>query len=221
MSAGQINSNTIRVVLVDDHELVRKGLRDILETVNSVKIVGEASDGEEAVRVAKETDPHIIFMDVKMPTLDGVEATLRIKRILPDVEILVMSSYDDGPIPAKMLKAGARGYLSKEASREEILFALNKVRNHQTYVNAKLAQKLAARAITADQKSPFDLLSERELEVALLITRCNKVQDVADALKLSPKTVNSYRYRVFNKLKISSDIELTQIAIQYGLIENK
>ena len=221
MCSSQTNSNIIRVLIVDDHELVRKGLHDILETVSTVKVVGEAKNGEEAIRIAKETDPHVIFMDVKMPTVDGIEATARIKRLLPDVEILVISSYDDGPVPAKILQAGAKGYITKGAARDEILFALNKVRNHQTYVNSKLAQKLAARSISPNQKTPFDLLSERELQVAQQITMCKKAQQIAKELGLSPKTVNSYRYRVFSKLQISSDIELTQIAIQYGLVEQK
>jgi two-component system, NarL family, invasion response regulator UvrY len=230
LSTNQAKKDAVRVLVVDDHVLIRKGLCSLLKEIEGVEIVGEAATGEEAIRLTTEIEPDVVLMDIDMPTkdgtpaTDGIEATKRIKALLPDVEILAISSCAHGPVPAEILLAGARGYVVKGAARDEIRIALNKVRNHQPYMNAELARRLAVQSTAPEDSTPFDKLSRRELEVATLIAQGKKVADVASALVLSPKTVNSYRYRIFakfTKFQVDSDIELTHLAMQYGIVEEE
>lgn len=210
----------INVLLVDDQYLVRRGTKKLLEEVDGITVIGEASTGEDAIKIAKENQPHVVLMDVKMPGIGGMEATRKLVRLIPNIKVLALSSFDEDPFPSRLLQAGALGYLTKGANVEEMVTAIRTVYAGQRYISPEIAQKLAFKHLTDEDQSPFDLLSERELQVALMITSGQKVQDIAEKLHLSSKTVNSYRYRIFEKLRISSDVELTHLAIRYGLIEN-
>lgn len=209
----------IKVLLVDDHELVRIGIRRLLQDINGIKVVGEAHTGEDAIRLAKDLIPDVVLMDVQMPGIGGLEATRKMIRHNPDIKILALTVCDDEPYPSRLLQAGAAGYITKGCSSDEMIRAIRTVHAGQRYISSEIAQQLALKRFTKAEESPLDILSERELQIMLMITSGQKVQDISTKLCLSPKTVNSYRYRIFEKLSINSDVELTLLAIRLGLVE--
>lgn len=210
----------IKVLLVDDHELVRIGIKRLLQDVNGIKVIGEASTGEEAIKIAKELIPDVVLMDVQMPGIGGLEATRKMIRHNPDIKILALTVFDDEPYPSRLLQAGAAGYITKGCDAEEMVRGIRTVHSGQRYISTEIAQQLALKRFTKAEESPLDILSERELQIMLMITSGQKVQEISDKLCLSPKTVNSYRYRIFEKLGINSDVELTLLAIRLGLVES-
>ena len=210
----------INVLIVDDHDLVRVGIRRLLTDVKGIKVVGEARNGEDAVRLARELQPDVILMDVKMPGIGGLEATRKILRIQPDIKIIAVTVYGDEPYPSRLLQAGAAGYITKGSSLDEMVHAVRTVYAGQRYISPEVAQQLALKHISEQEESPFDLLSERELQVMLMITTGRKVQEISEQLYLSPKTINSYRYRLFEKLQVSNDVELTHLAMRHGMIDS-
>ena len=211
----------INVLLVDDHDLVRIGIRRLLADVNGIKVIGEAKSGEDAVRMARELRPHVILMDVKMPGIGGLEATRKVLRADPEVKVIAVTVYGEEPFPSRLLQAGAVGYITKGSSLDEMLQAIRTVFAGQRYLSPEVAQQLALRHLTDKDESPFDSLSERELQVMIMITNGMKVQEISDKLCLSPKTVNSYRYRLFEKLNVNSDVELTHLAIRHGMLDTE
>lgn len=208
----------VEVLVVDDHDLVRLGLVRLLSDVQGIRVVAEADSGEIAVELAKKHEPDIILMDVRMPGMDGIEATKKILRSYPDMKIIAVTACGEDPFPSRLLQAGASGYLTKGASTEEMVQAIKTVMAGQKYLTPVIAQKLALQSFGSSD-NPFNELSEREMQITILICSCKKVQEISDKLCLSPKTVNTYRYRVFEKLGISSDVELTHLAIRHGLLE--
>lgn len=208
----------VDVVVVDDHDLVRLGLVRLLSDVEGINVVAEGSSGEQAIELARKHEPDVMLMDVRMPGIDGIEATRKIMRHLPDIKIIAVTACNDDPFPSRLLQAGASGYLTKGASAEEMVKAIRTVLAGQKYLTASVAQKLALTNLGGSQ-NPFNDLSDREMQIAILICSCKKVQEISDKLCLSPKTVNTYRYRIFEKLNVSSDVELTHAAIRHGLLE--
>lgn len=209
----------IKTLIVDDHDLVRTGIRRMLDDVQGIKVVGEARSGEEAVRSARDERPDVVLMDVKMPGIGGLEATRKLVRIDPDIKVLVVTVCDDDIFPSRLLQAGAAGYLTKGASCDEMVQAIRAVHAGQRYISPSVAQQLAFKHLNDTDESPIDSLSERELQVMLMITKGLKPQEISDKLCLSPKTVNSYRYRLFEKLAVKNDVELTLLAIRHGLVD--
>ena len=210
----------IKILIVDDHDLVRHGIKKLLEDVKGVKVIGEAVSGEQALDEVKVQQPDVVLMDVKMPGIGGMEATSKLVRLFPDIKILAVTSCDEEPFPSRLLQAGAVGYLTKGAGVDEMVRAIRSVFAGQRYISPDIAQKLALKKFTPEESTPFDSLSERELQVAIMITSGTKVQEISDRLHLSTKTINSYRYRIFEKLDVVSDVELTHLAIRYKLIDN-
>ena len=211
----------IKVLVVDDHDLVRMGISRMLEDVQGISVVGEASNGEDAIKLARELIPNVVLMDVKMPGIGGLEATRKLLRTNADVKVLAVTACDEEPFPSRVLQAGASGYLTKGAALDEMVAAIRQVNCGQRYISPKIAQNLALKQLSLDGKtSPFEMLSEREMQISMMIVGCQKVQDISDKLCLSPKTVNSYRYRVFEKLEINSDVELTLLAIRHGVLDS-
>lgn len=212
----------INVLLVDDHELIRAGISRLLEDVSGIRVMGTASTGEDAIKIAKEKTPDVILMDVKMPGIGGLEATRKIIRSNSAIKIIALTVYDGEPFPSKLLQAGASGYLTKGAGIEEMVNAIRAVHSGRRYLGPEIAQQLAFKTLEKDnEKSPFDLLSERELQVLIMITGGQKVQDISEKLCLSPKTINTYRYRLFEKLKVTTDVELTHLAMRHGLLDTE
>ena len=210
----------IRVILVDDHDLVRTGIKMILDGVNGISVVAEAQSGEDAVKLAKEVPHDVILLDIMMPGIGGLGATSRLKRSCPDSRILIVTVCNNEHFPSKLLQAGASGYLTKGASQQEIVSAIRSVHAGQLYLSQDIANLLAVKHLNDKGDTPFDNLSERELQVSLMIASGVKVQDISELLHLSPKTVNSYRYRVFEKTNVENDVSLTLLALRYGLISD-
>ena len=210
----------IKVYVVDDHDLVRTGITRMLADIAGLKVVGEAASGEEALRDIRDLNPDVVLMDAKMPGIGGLEATRKLLRQNADVKVIAVTVCGDEPFPSRFLQAGASGYLTKGAAIDEMVKAIRLVHSGQRYISPEVAQALALKPFVNDgEGSPFDQLSERELQIAMMIVNCQKVQEISDKLFLSPKTVNSYRYRVFDKLGINSDVELTLLAIRRGMVD--
>lgn len=209
----------IKVFVVDDQNLIRTGIKKLLSDIPGIKVIGEAADGESAIKMLKDHEPHIILMDIKMPGMGGLEATKKILRNYSEVKIIALTICEDDLFPSRLLQAGAYGYLTKGASVPEMVKAIRSVYAGQRYISPEIASQLAIKHITDQGETPFDTLSERELQVALMIVNSHKVQEISDKLCLSPKTVNSYRYRIFEKLNIKSDVELTHLAFRHNLLD--
>jgi len=210
----------IKVIIVDDHDLIRAGIRHMLTDAPGIKVVGETNNGEDVLKLVRESSPDLVLMDIRMPGIGGLEATRKILRFSPDTKILIITACKDDMHPSRLLQIGASGYLTKDASMEEMVKAVRNVYAGQTYVSQEIAQQLALKNVKDIDKTPFDDLSGRELQVALMIVKGLKTSEISDKLNLSTKTVNSYRYRIFNKLKLKGDVELVHLALQYGLIES-
>ncbi|MGL4795492.1 MAG: UvrY/SirA/GacA family response regulator transcription factor, partial [Aeromonas jandaei] len=149
----------------------------------------------------------------------GLEATRKILRIRPDVRIIVLTIHSENPFPTKVMQAGAAGYLTKGAGPDEMIQAIRLVHSGQRYISPEIAQQMALSQFASADENPFKSLSERELQIMMMITKGQKVTDISEQLNLSPKTVNSYRYRLFSKLGINGDVELTHLAIRYGMLD--
>lgn len=208
------------MLVVDDHDLVRTGITRMLADIDGLHVVGQAESGEESLKKARELKPDVVLMDIKMPGIGGLEATRKLIRSHPDLKVVAVTACEDDPFPTRLLQAGAAGYLTKGAALEEMVQAIRMVFNGQRYISPQIAQQLALKSFQPQSSnSPFDLLSEREIQIALMITGCQKVQAISDKLCLSPKTVNTYRYRIFEKLSITSDVELALLAVRHGMID--
>ncbi len=210
----------IKVLLVDDHELVRTGLRRLLDDSRGIKVVGEAGTGEEAITLCKDLTPDVVLMDVNMPGIGGLEATRKVLQMNPDIKIIVVTVHAEAPFPTRLLEAGATGYLSKDCGFEEIISAIRAVNEGERYIAPEIAQQIALAMMPGSQQSPFDKLSQREMQVMLMVTQGQGVQDISDKLCLSPKTISTYRHRLFEKLKVENDVELTRLAMRHGMIES-
>lgn len=209
-----------RILIADDHDLVRKGIISLLKDVAEIEVVGEAKTGEEAVKFAKQLEPCVVLMDVRMPGIGGLEATKRILTSCPGIRVLVVSAHADDLYTERFMKAGALGYVTKDAGFDEMLKAIRSVKNGRMYMTQEVAQQMAMRNISgASSDNPFEQLSERELQTVTMIVQGEKVSKIAEVLFVSPKTVNSYRYRAFEKLNVNSDVELVHLAIKYKLLD--
>lgn len=209
----------IRVLIADDHDLVRHGLSRMLEDENDIQVVAQATSGEQALSLCRSEHPNVVLMDVRMPGMGGLEATRKISQSYPDIHVVVVTACNEDPFPSKLIKAGAAGFVTKGADIDEIVLAIREVMRGKHYLSPEIAQQMALKPFKQESESPFDLLSERELQICMMVINCEKVQKISDTLSLSPKTVNSYRYRIFDKLEISSDVELTRLAIRYGMLD--
>lgn len=210
-----------KILVVDDHDLVRMGIVRMLTDIEGYQVVGDARSGEEAVIKARTLSPDVILMDVKMPGMGGLEATKKLLVVNPALKIIAVTACDDDIYPTRLMQAGAVGYVTKGAEFSEIINAINKVIRGDLYMSNGIAQQLALKNFSGvtNKESPFEKLSQRELQTAMLIASGQKVNGIATAFCVSPKTVNSYRYRIFEKLNINSDVELTLLAVKHNLLD--
>lgn len=210
----------IKVLVVDDHDLVRAGIIRMLADVDGIQVIGQADSGENGLKPVRELKPDVVLMDVKMPGIGGLEATRKLLRSHPEVKVIAVTACEEDPFPTRLLQAGASGYLTKGADIQEMITAIRHAFGGQRYISAQIAQQLALKSFQPQSNgSPFDLLSEREIQIALMIANCHKVQVISDKLCLSPKTVNTYRYRIYEKLSITSDVELALLAVRHGMVD--
>jgi two-component system, NarL family, invasion response regulator UvrY len=209
----------IRVLLVDDHAVVRTGFRLLLQTSRDVAIAGEAESGEAACQRYLELLPDVVVMDIAMPGMGGVEALRRIRARDPQARVLALSAHDDPMHARRALREGALGFLSKRSAPEALLEAIAAVAAGKRYIDPRVAQRLALEDIDGAESSPIRRLSAREFDVFIRLARGASVQRIAEDLRLSASTVGTHLYNVKQKLGVSNQSELTLIAIRYGLIE--
>lgn len=209
----------VNILVVDDHDLVRMGIVRILEDVEGFGVVGEAESGEKALLLAREKMPDVVLMDVKMPGIGGLEATKKLLRINPDIKIIAVTACDDSVYPGKLMQAGAVGYVTKDAGPDEMINAINTVVSGSLFMSSNVAQQMALKSYAGTEASPFDGLSDREFQTALAIANGRRAQEIAETFNVSPKTINSYRYRIFDKLKVNSDVELTLLAVKHNILD--
>ncbi len=225
--------NAIRLMLVDDHEVVRAGLRSFLEAQGDIQVVAEASSGEEALQRAQETQPDLVVMDITMPGMDGLEATRQLKQRLPDCCILALTVHEDKQYLFEMLAAGASGYVTKRSAAEDLVAAIRTVVNGNVFLQPALARwlledyrRLLSQApvtppASAEEAAPatgLEVLSRRELQVLELVAEGLSNPQIGERLGISPKTVARHRERIMNKLNLHSSTELVKFAIRTGLI---
>ncbi|MEX2131402.1 MAG: response regulator [Pseudohongiellaceae bacterium] len=211
--------NKIKILVVDDFDLVRHGIARMLDDEADMEVTGMANSGEDALRQLRTQIPDVVLMDVKMPGMGGIEATQRILRQYPEIRIVAMSSIDVGAIPTQMLAAGALAFITKGAAVEELMQAIRMAYRGQHYITQSVATQMAVQPVHRQDKKLFDKLSQRELQIAMLLSDGQRVSNISTTLNLSPKTVYSYRYRIFDKLGIKSDVHLTILAMKSGLSE--
>lgn len=211
-------SEPIRVLIADDHRLVRAGMSELLRDEAGIEVVGEAGDGEAVLEMAPRLRPDVILMDVQMPRLGGIEATRRLNETQPEARVIAISALEADPVPARILEAGAWGFLGKGAEPAEVVTAVRRVADGERYVPAALAKRLALAQNPGEVQGQFVNLSRRELELVLYTAQGLGTLAVAQRLCLSPKTVSTYRRRVYDKLGVDNDIDLVKLAAGHGLI---
>jgi len=213
-----VSSVPIRVMLADDHAVVRMGFRLLLEGSPDIKVVAEAESGEEALKVYSEVKPDVLVLDISMPGIGGLEAVTRLIAKDPDARVLVLSAHEDTMHPRRALKAGALGYLSKRSAAEELIQAIRQIYQRKTFIEPALAQQMAVQQLSGD-RNPVEVLSDKEFKVFLALARGESVAGIAEVLHLSPRTVGTHLYNIKQKLAASNQAELAIIAIRNGLIE--
>ena len=209
---------TIRVFLLDDHALVRSGMRMMLSAETDIEVVGEADTGEIALPMIRKLAPDVVLCDLHLPGISGLEVTERIVRGIEGTKVIVVSVLEDGPMPKRLIEAGASGYVGKGGDSTELLRAVRDVSRGRRFLASNIAQNMALSGMTGES-SPFDELSTRELEVAMLLVNGLRQAEIAERLCLSPKTVNTHKTHVFEKLGVGDNIALARLAGQYGLME--
>jgi len=207
----------IAVMLVDDHAVVRMGFRLLIDGASDMKVVAEADSGEDALRWVEEARPDVVVMDISMPGIGGLEAVRRILAKEPSARILVLSAHEDAMHARRVLKAGALGYLTKRSAAEALLQAIRQVGLGKTFLEPQIAQQLALQQLSG-APDPLDTLSEKEFKVFLALARGESVQEIAQVMSLSPRTVGTHLYNIKQKLGASNSAELAIMAVRAGLL---
>jgi two-component system, NarL family, invasion response regulator UvrY len=211
----------VNAILVDSHEMVRYGVKCALTDVKDINVVGEAANGDAALSLMRKLKPEMVLLDLKLPGISGIEITRKALLANPDAKVIIMNACNDPILAHYALQAGASAYLTKTESPESLISAVKKVCAGQTYITPEVAQNIAMQKINGGDENPIRKLSGREIEVVLMVTQGYSVQEIAEKLYLSPKTVNTYRYRVFSKLEIKNNVELTHLVLRYGILEQE
>ncbi|GAB1407368.1 response regulator [Thermomonas brevis] len=208
---------SIKVFIVDDHALVRTGFKLILGKEVDIEVVGEAESAEQALPQIRQLKPDVVLCDLHLPGLSGLEVTERVVRGGYGSRVIVVSVLEDGPMPKRLLEAGASGYVGKACDAAELLCAVRDVARGKRYLANNVARGMALAGLTGEGESPFDALTPRELEVALLLNQGLRQEAIAKRLSLSAKTINTHKSRLFDKLGIRDNIALARLVSQYGL----
>ena len=209
----------INVLLVDDQELVRTGIEALLTSAENIDVIGVADSGEQAIESVKELAPDVVLMDINMPGIGGIEACRRIFQSNPEVKIIALSVHNDGPVPHQLLKLGAHGFISKNSPVGEMVDAIQQVVEGKRYLCSDVANKLFFANVHGLEGSPFERLSQREAEVVTLTLQGRSIREMSQMLVISDKTINTYRYRIYEKLQVKNDVELTRLAVKYNFID--
>ncbi len=210
----------IKVLLADDHSIVRAGLRRLVEESGDMKVIAEAADGREAIHQAQEREPDVAVIDLTMPGLDGLEVISQLRSYCPKLPILVLTMHEEAQFVVRSLEAGAKGYLTKKSAPEQLVKAIRKVYAGGRYLSETAAEALALHATRSTQgRSLLNSLSNREIEVLRRLATGQTNREIADAFCISIKTVDAYRQRLLKKLNLRNNAELTRFAIQHRLVE--
>ncbi len=214
------DNSEIKVQIVDDHDPVRFGLKSLLGARDGIDVVETLSSGEDAINWCRDNQGNvdIVLMDLNMPGIGGIEATHRISKAWPNIGIIIVTVHDDGPLPKQLLNGGARGYLSKGNGVEEMITAIRDVHNGKHYIAKDIAQTLAL-SVLPGEVNPMDTLSMRETQVLMMVAQGTRTQEISEILNLSPKTISTYRKRLYEKLDVSSDIEMLHLAMKHGVLD--
>ena len=211
-------STPIKVLLVDDHAVVRMRFKMLLESADDIKVVAEAESGEQGIKFYVEHQPDVVVMDITMPGIGGLEAIDRIMAKDNSAKILVLSAHEDSVHPKRVLNAGAMGYLTKRSAAEELIKAIRMVAARKMYLEANIAQQMAIQQLNGE-KNPVDVLSDREFEVFMSLAKGQTTNEIADILSLSPRTVGTHLYNIKQKLNANNSAEIALIAMRSGLID--
>ncbi len=212
-------SNPIRVLIADDHAIVRQGLRQILSETEDLIVAGEASSGVEALQLVRDGAWDVVLMDVSMPDRNGIDSLKLIKKENPKLPVLMLSMHPEEHYAIRALKAGAAGYLTKQSAPEQLVGAIRQVASGKKYVSASLAEELAKAIGDDTEKAPHEKLSDREYQTLCMIASGKTLSQIADELNLSVKTVSVYRARLLEKMKMRNNAELTHYGLKHHLVE--
>jgi DNA-binding NarL/FixJ family response regulator len=212
-----------RVLVVDDHTIMREGICALLKLATDIEVVGEAANGREALNMAKQLTPDVVVMDISMPVMDGREATRRLTKDMPSIKILVLTQYDDKEHVLSLIEAGACGFVSKKAAFEELSAAVRCIARGESFLSPSVAKVVIDAyqygAVSRDKSDPYEHLTDREKDVLKLLVEGHTTQEIAAMLVLSPKTVAGYKTSLMSKLDIASGIDLVKYALKKGLID--
>jgi two-component system invasion response regulator UvrY len=209
----------IRILIADDHAIVRHGLKQIIEDSGEMRVVAEAGSGIEALRKIRETDCDVVLLDISMPDMSGIDVLKQSHAERPQLPILILSIYPEDQYATRLIKAGAAGYMTKESAPAEVVQALLRVAGGKKYISPAVAEMLANELGTDDNKLPHQTLSDREYQIFLLLASAKTVTEIADALALSVKTISTYRSRILEKMKLHNNAELMRYAIDHHLAQ--
>ena len=208
----------IRIVIADDHTIMREGLKRILDTAEDIEVVGEAVDGFEALAHARRGGFDLLLLDLSMPGRSGVELIRQIKDEMPKLPILILTMHEEEQYAVRAIRAGARGYLTKESAGTQLLSAIRKVASGRPYISQEVAEQLAIDAMPSNEELPHKQLSNREFEVFSLLVSGKSISEIADLLHLSAKTVSTHKTRILFKMEMTSIAEMVQYAVAYRLL---
>lgn len=211
--------NTIRVLIADDHAIVREGLKQILADTRDITVAGEAENGLDAIRLARLGKGDVLLLDISLPDRNGIEVLKLLRKELPDLAVLILTMHREDQYAIRSLKAGAAGYLNKQSAPAELVDAIRTVADGRKYVSASVAQELANQVSEDHEAAPHEILSDREFQTLTMIASGKTVGDIARELALSVKTVSMYRSRLLQKMKLRHNAELTHYAIKNRLVE--
>ena len=213
------NDKKIHVLIADDHAIVRQGLRQILSETDDLLVSGEASDGVDAMRLARQQHWDVVLLDVTMPNRNGIDTLKMLRKEFPRLPVLILSMHEEDQYAVRALKAGASGYLTKQSAPELLVTAIRQVASGQKYVSPSLAMKLADVIAENNDRPPHESLSDREYQTLCLIAAGRPLTQIAEELKISVKTVSEYRKRILEKMKLDSNAELIHYGLKHGLVE--
>lgn len=209
----------VRVLIADDHAIVREGLRRILSEEPLFEVVGEAADSQEALDLTKKTNPDVVLLDISMPGRGGIETLKEIKARRARTHVLMLSMHPEDQFALRCLRDGADGYMTKESAPDELIGAIRKISQGGKYVSTALAEKMAFSLDANFERAPHETLSDREFQVLCMIARGLTVSEIGEELALSVKTISTYRSRILEKMQLKNNAELMHYAIQRGLVE--